>query len=124
MFSFLRPRRPSQPVTGANVQIRYGGVFGHGGVTPYAFLDVNPALAAGIYNYHEGDLFTPGAMNFVFEPNFELPLVTVWGRGFIRNPNTFKVTQPPQVWAQPHVQTNGIGGLQAGEMELQPLIEG
>lgn len=124
MFSFLRKRQPSQPVSGGNTRIRYGAEFGQGGPTAYAFMDVNPDAVAAIYNYHEGDLFTPGAMNFVFEPNFELPLVTVWGRGFIRNPNTFKVSQPPQVWAHPHVVTNGIGGLQAGEIELQPLTEG
>lgn len=124
MFSFLRKRTPSQPITGGNVRIAQGD-FGNGMPTAYAFVDVNPfANAAGLYSYHEGDLFTPGAQNFVFEPNFETPLQTVWGRGFIRNPNTFKPLQPPQVWAHPHVTTDGLGGLQAGTIELQPLLEG
>src|SRR5712671_1451705 len=124
MFGFLlRKRMPSQPVSNANIRIRMGE-FGDGRPTAYAWADVNPNASAGIYNYHEGALFTPGSQNFVFEPNFELPLQTVWGRGFIRNPNTFKCTQPPQVWSHPHVVTNGIGGLQAGTMELQPLTEG
>ncbi len=123
-FNFLRKRTPSQPVTGGNVRI-VAGAFGSGGPTAYAFAVGNPfATAAGLYSYHEGDLFTPGAGNFVFEPNFELPLQTVWGFGFVRNPNTFKALQPPQVWAHPTVTTDGIGGLQAGTMELQPLLEG
>lgn len=121
MSWMLRPRKPSQIVSGANLRIRYG-TFGN--PNPIAdLLTVDPNAAAGIYNYHEGALFTPGAGNFVFEPNFELPLQTIWGFGFIRNPNTFRATQPPQVMSFPHVQTNGIGGLQAGFMELEPLID-
>jgi hypothetical protein len=84
---------------------------------------VDPNAVAGIYSYHEGDLFTPGAGNFVFEPNFELPLQTIWGFGFIRNPNTFNPLQPPQVLSPPNVQANGIGGLQAGTIQLEPLID-
>ncbi len=121
MFSFLRKRVP-QTVTGGNTRIA-AGEFGEGSPTAYAFMDVNPLAVAHIYRYHEGDLFTPGAQNFVFEPNFELPLQTVWGRGFIRNPNTFKALQPPQVWAHPTVTTDGLGGLQAGQIESQPLLD-
>jgi hypothetical protein len=121
MFSFLRKRTP-QATTGGNVRIA-GGEFGDGRPTAYAFMDVNPFNVAHIYRYHEGDLFTPGAQNFVFEPNFELPLQTVWGFGFIRNPNTFKPLQPPQVWAHPTVTTDGLGGLQAGQFDMQPLLE-
>lgn len=122
MFHFLRKRQPSQPVIAANARIR-AGEFGVGGVTAYDLYGVNPN-AASIYNYHQGDVFFPGTGNYVFEPNFELPLLTIWGFGFIRNPNTFKALQPPQVWSAPHVRTNGIGGLQAGTIEHQPLSEG
>lgn len=121
MFSFLRKRTP-QTVSGGNTRIA-GGVFGDGKPTAYAWTDVNPANVAHIYRYHEGDLFTPGAQNFVFEPNFELPLQAVWGFGFIRNPNPFKPTQPPQVWSHPTVTSVGLGGLQAGQFDFQPLID-
>jgi hypothetical protein len=120
MSWLLRKRKPSQLVTGANVRIRYG-TFGAPNPT-VDLVDVD-ASTVGIYDYHEGALFTPGAQNFVFEPRFELPLQTVWGFGFIRNPNTFPVFQHPQVMSFPHVQTNGIGGLQAGFIQLEPLID-
>lgn len=123
MSWMLRKRKPSEQISGANSRIRLG-VFGEGSPTPYAFLDVDPNGAAGIYHYHEGDLFTPGSGNFVFEPNFELPLQTLWGNAFLRKPNTFNPIQPPQIWSQPNVVQNGIGGLQAGQMELQPLLTG
>jgi hypothetical protein len=120
MSWLLRPRNPSQPVTGANTRIRMG-VFGESNLA-YAFADVDPTSSNGIYHYHEGAVFTPGAENFVFEPQFELPIQTVWGFGFIRNPNTFNPFQPPQVYANPQTMLQGIGGLMAGQMALQPLI--
>lgn len=124
-FSFpaLRKRQPSEPVdtlAGGNIEIRHGS-FGSGSPeSPYAF--VNPYAAASIYSYHEGDIFLPGAQNFVFEPNFELPIVAIWGNAFLRTPNTFKPLQPPQIYANPTVRHNGIGGLQAGTVELEPLL--
>jgi hypothetical protein len=121
-FSFpaLRQRFPAEQVAGGNITIR-NGAFGSGmPENPYAF--VNPNAAAGIYSYHEGDIFLPGAENFVFEPNFELPLVTIWGNAFLRTPNTFKPLQPPQIYANPTLVNNGIGGLQAGTVELEPLL--
>lgn len=115
-----RQRMISETISGANARIA-GGLFGQG--SPYYdFNDVDPRSSApGLYFYHEGDLFTPGTGNFVFEPWFELPLVTIWGNAFLRRPNTFSPFQQPQSWAQPNVVNNGIGGLQAGDMELQPL---
>lgn len=116
-----RKRIASEQMTGANMRIRMG-VFGTG--NPLADLqEVNPFDVASIYAYHEGDLFTPGAQNFVFEPQFELPLQTIWGFAFIRNPNTFSPLQHPQVWSPPNVQNNGIGGLEAGYLQFQPLLE-
>lgn len=117
----LRKRIPAQFVaSGALVRIMTG-VFGSG--SPFAGVaQVDPNPSASIYNYHEGDLFTPGSQNYVFESIFELPLVTLWGSAFLRTPNTFNPLQPPQLFAQPNVFTNGIGGLQAGDIELQGLI--
>lgn len=119
-FPQLRKRVPSQPVTGANTRIM-AGVFGVGqAVTPP--IPSEGSGFDGIYNYHEGDIFTPGAMNWVFEPTTELPLYAIWGKAFTRIANTFNPIQPPQIYAQPHVVTSGMGGLQAGQLELQPLL--
>jgi hypothetical protein len=75
-----------------------------------------------VYTYFEGDVFTNGALHYVYEPRFErTPIVTMWGQGFLRTPNTFLAFQPPQVWSNPNVVTNGIGGIVAGQMALQPL---
>lgn len=72
--------------------------------------------------YHEGYLFSPGSGNFVFQPNTELPIQTIWGRSFPRRSGAFPPLQPPQLYANPNVVLNGIGGLQAGTMELEPLL--
>lgn len=126
-FWQTRKHNPSEQISGGMVRIRYGD-FGSGSPA-YAFADVDPLgllqfRAAGLYSYHEGDLFTPGTGNFVFEPNYELPLQTIWGNAFLRTPNTFNPLQHPQVWSQPNVFNNGIGGLEAGQLELQPLLAG
>jgi hypothetical protein len=116
-----RARVPSETISGGNIRIRYGE-FGIG--SPYSGSEAVSGIGDfdGIYAYHEGDLFTPGAQNWVFELNFELPLVTIWGNAFLRVPNTFNPLQNPQVYSNPNVVNNGIGGLQAGQMELEPLL--
>src|SRR5580698_8394545 len=103
----LRPRMPSEQISGGMASI-VAGIFGTG-AAQFPGIEVQGQFAEqGLYNYHEGDLFSPGAGNWVFEPNFELPLVTIWGNAFLRKPNTFKVLQPPQVWSNPTVVQNGI----------------
>ena len=74
-----------------------------------------------LYRFHEGDLFTPGTQNFVFESPWELPLFTLWGNGTIRTANTFNPIQPPQVYSEANVVINGLGGLMAGSIAHQPL---
>lgn len=121
MFHFLKKRFQGPPVTGANIRIR-NGTFSN--PNPIAdFVTVDPKSRASIYAYVPGDIFTPGAESFVFEPNFELPMQTIWGFAFLRKPNTFSPLQPNPVVAQPHLAYNGIGGLQAGTIELNPLVE-
>jgi hypothetical protein len=117
----LRKRVPSEPVqSGAIVRIMMGD-FGTG--APFAGVaQVLPLQSSAVAMYHQGDVFLPGTQNYVYEPTQELPLNTIWGRGFIRNPNTFNPIQPPQVFTQPNLAPNGIGGLVAGDMELQALI--
>lgn len=74
----------------------------------------------GFYQYYEGDLFTPGTQNYVFEPTTELtPLLPIWGNAFLRRPNSFNPEQPPQIYSNPNIVINGIGGLVAGQFALQ-----
>lgn len=121
LFPSLRKRVPSEQMTGANMRIQHG-VFG-GGSPINADQDVGGLGYASVYSYHEGDLFSPGTGNWVFELNFELPLVTIWGKAFLRKPNTFNPFQGGlMMYANQNVVTNGIGGLQAGSIELEPLL--
>jgi len=119
MSWLLRPRKPAQQVSGGNFRIR-SGEFGTGSPA-YAF-ETDGRPSTSIYSYHEGDLFSPGAENWVFEPNFELPLITIWGKAFLRVPNTFNPLQSVQVMSNPNVFTNGLGGPIAGDVILTGLI--
>lgn len=117
-FWALRPRVPGNIVVGAATRFKQGGP------TPYVFLDVDPRSPASVFSYHEGDLFTPGAENFVWESGFELnPVQTIWGNAFLRKPNQFSPIQPPQLFANHTVTPNGIGGEQTGGLYSQRLIE-
>lgn len=82
-----------------------------------------PNQRNGFYAFHEGDQFTAGAPSFAFEYPNELPMLTIWGRAFLRKPNTFLPFQPPQVISEANITINGIGGLQAGQFVLQGLEE-
>lgn len=82
-----------------------------------------PNQRNGFYAFHEGDQFTAGAPSFAFEYPNELPLLTIWGRSFLRKPNTFLPFQPPQVISEANIVINGIGGLQSGQFVLQGLEE-
>lgn len=77
----------------------------------------------GFYRLHEGATFLPGTGNWVFDPYYEGPLTTIWGNAFLRTPNTFKPipSTPPAVY--PLMVPIGIGGIVAGQIALQPLIE-
>jgi hypothetical protein len=80
-----------------------------------------PGHGASVYAYHQGDLFFPGTGNYVFDYPWELPMNTIWGHGFLTTVNKFNPYQPPQLYSQANVLLNGIGGLVAGSMALQPL---
>lgn len=117
----LAPQLPQGPASGAISRI-FGGLFG-GTPNPAANLSAEVAVPnnKGFYLYHEGDLFTPGAQNYVFEPTRELPMQTLWGGAFIRRPNTFSVRQPQQPYSNPTITYVGVGGLVAGQIAFQPL---
>lgn len=99
------------------------GVFGSPNPASYtASAQVAEPAKGAFYQFHEGDLFTPGAMLYAFQPTTELtPLNTTWGRAFLRTPNTFSVYQHPQLATEATVKINGIGGLVAGQLIHQPL---
>ncbi len=114
-FPALRNRTPSEPVVQADLSAAHGtigvlpappiptrntksgalsrimmGVFGTPNPESYsASAQVVTPKREAFYHFHEGDLFTPGTGNFVFEPTLENPLQTIWGRAFLRRPNTF-----------------------------------
>lgn len=151
MLPLLRKRTPSEPVITADysaphdhiglspvqeplpadnitlqragaLQRILNGIFGAPNPVSYSSsFQVSTPKPGAFYQYHEGDLFTPGTGNYVFEPTTELPLQTVWGNAFLRKPNRFNPEQPPQVYSQPNVFINGIGGLVAGQFAFQPL---
>lgn len=120
----LRKRYGSQPVAGLGRIM--SGVFGMG--SPASQLS-SPAQVEGengpgaFYAFHEGDLFQPGTGNWVFEPSLETPLNTIWGHAFLRTPNTFNPVQPPQIYSNPNITVNGLGGPIAGQIIFQPLID-
>lgn len=119
----------AKPTTFSVFKSVFAGLFG--GANPSAdIVRDQSAVAQGqatrraqpFYQYHMGDIFTPGTQNFVFEPTTELtPLTTIWGNAFLSKPNAWPVYQPPQKWADYNKYINGIGGLIAGQYALQPL---
>lgn len=74
-----------------------------------------------VYNFHRGQILEPGTQNLVFEPGFELPTFPV-AKG-VANLLQLNVLQPPQVVQSQQVPVSGIGGLTAGQMALQQLLE-
>lgn len=77
-------------------------------------------VAHELYQYHLGIRFDPGAMAEAFEPLFGLPLVSFRGSG--RVAGALRPLQPPQVWFTQQQGIQGLGGLVAGQVILQPLI--
>jgi hypothetical protein len=74
-----------------------------------------------LYQYRLGNRFDPGAEAEVFEPLFELPVIVFRGAG--RVAGSLMVTQHPQVWFNPQSGIVGLGGVQAGQLISQPLID-
>lgn len=122
-FSFpsLRKRKPAQQVFGGNLWFQQQTQ--QGSPVSADQLAQGTLGPGGVYFFHEGDLFTPGTGNFVFENGFELPLQTIWGQAFLRTPNTFNPIQPRPLIAPQQVTRTGLGGLQAGQFELEPLVQ-
>jgi len=73
----------------------------------------------GLYRYHAGDVFFPGAGNAVFEPAFQLPIIFYVGHGIPAG--YLSPIQKPQLYVGQTARLAGIGGVQAGQMFTQPL---
>ena len=117
--------RPRILTTGGISRV-IAGAFGVGGPLPDA---VDPRAAAPIYAYHEGDVFYPGAGNFVFESLHELPVSQLEGGGGINMGTSYRMNAWPVYAGTPPLIMNntvtkvGLGGLQAGAFIQQPLLD-
>lgn len=77
----------------------------------------------GIPNYRVGPLYDGiGSGNFVYEAEFQNPVQVFRGAG--RVAGSLRVTQQPQVYYNFRNVRAGLGGIQAGTMALQPLVNG
>jgi hypothetical protein len=122
-FAALRKRHISEVVVGGLSRIGYALFSSKGQLSSSQMVIGETHKEGGVYAFHEGDLFTPGTGNWVMDASYETPVNTVWGHAFLRTPNTFNPLQHPQVMAQPTVSLQGVGGLIAGQMIMQPLRE-
>lgn len=77
--------------------------------------------APGIYGFHQARVFTNGGLQFTFEFHKTLPLYSVIGPATAVQ-GQLNLTQPPQVWNPQSVPVVGLGGLQAGALVSQPLV--
>jgi hypothetical protein len=77
-------------------------------------------MVQGLYHYHSGEVFLPGAGNAAFEPRFAYPVVNVFGRGIIAG-NPPSTRQSAQVYVTQATRVSGIGGVLVGQMIHQPL---
>jgi hypothetical protein len=103
------------------------GVFGTGSPGPGLAsqnVTLDAAKTGGPFTLHEGDVFLPGTGNWALDPSYDGPLQTVWGHGFLRTPNTFRVRPgAPQVQTYAASALFGVGGQIAGQFINQPLSD-
>ena len=122
-----RKRYASQPTVAVGGLSRIiQGVFGMGSpVAGHASEQARQTAAhrGGAYYVHEGDIFTPGAMNWVVDPTHDGPLMTAWGHAFLRTPNTFSPYQAAQLYTAAAAALYGVGGQVAGQVITQPLSD-
>lgn len=118
----LAPQLPQGPASGGISRILAGAFGTRNNPATNLSAEVSQPFKGEPYQYAEGDLFTPGAQNWIFEYPFEYPLQTLWGNAFIRRPNTFSVNQPNQPYQNPYITQVGVGGLVAGQLASQPLL--
>jgi hypothetical protein len=77
----------------------------------------------GISNYEIGPTYDGiGAGAAIFLQHFQNPLYLVRGPGRVPV-SSLRVLQRPQVYFLPTVTVVGVGGVQAGQIILQPLTD-
>jgi hypothetical protein len=65
-----------------------------------------------------------GTANLAYLPDYLLsPPAWFAGNAMLRQPNAFMIAQTPVAITQPKTVLEGIGGLTAGQMVHQPLLE-
>lgn len=74
-----------------------------------------------LVQYRIGRRFDPGAPAEVFERVLTDPLYLSTGAGVIAG--AMRIFQHPQVAVTPVIGVNGLGGVQAGQILGQPLID-
>jgi hypothetical protein len=73
-----------------------------------------------IYGWHQGRIFSNGGEQYAFEFNKSLPVVSVIGPATVAG--CLMVTQLPQVFNPQSIPVAGLGGVQAGSLASQPLV--
>jgi hypothetical protein len=81
----------------------------------------NPSVP-DIYAFRMGPIFDPGAQRAIFEDEQELPLLAVSGVGRIFK-RQLQSVGGSQLFTTFTTTTQGYGGLQAGQLELESLSD-
>lgn len=119
---FLR-RRPTQGETPENTDNTPFGV------TPAADLAAfGPVIRQNHIAYVPDAEFSRvpgvGTGNLAYVPDFLLsPPAWFAGNAMLRVPNSIMIATPPVMISAPTVRVEGIGGVQAGQLVHQPLLE-
>lgn len=65
-----------------------------------------------------------GTSNLVYAPDFLLsPPQWIGGSGLLRSPNSIAIASKPAVIVHPKTTLEGVGGIVAGQLVHQPLLE-
>lgn len=76
-----------------------------------------------LYHFHAAPFHHPGTGNIVFDPKFSTALFPFAGGHGNLTLRALRSTQGPQSLVGFNIKTSGIGGLVAGQMALQPLVD-
>lgn len=79
------------------------------------------ASAPNLYQFHKGEIILPGAEAYVFQQPQTLPIVLLRGAG--SHAGQMQVLAGPQIYANLAIPVSSLGGIQHGQMAMQPLID-
>jgi hypothetical protein len=83
--------------------------------------NIQHPAATELYNYADGVRFDPGSAAEAFLPEFANPIYLYRGAG--RVAGSLSPLQPAQVRFLPLAGLQGVGGVQAGSIISQPLLD-